>query len=165
MIDKKEVAFRSRLQQFAHVPPSYALSPDSKTSTRRSDPFKSASRNTTLGATNQSLPTKGGDIHSLFIAKMTTPVKRESAQSEGFGDTDSPVRKGKEKSPLKRTATLDAESESGAATPNKKKRRSAKERSANDEYSPENKLVDSLRPGLLLVMVGLNPGLNTAQTG
>lgn len=47
----------------------------------------------------------------------------------------------------------------------KKKRRSAKERSKNDPYSPDNKLVDSLRPGLILVFIGLNPGLTTAETG
>ena len=47
----------------------------------------------------------------------------------------------------------------------KKKRSSAKERSANDPYNPENNLVDSLRPGLILVMCGLNPGLQTALTG
>ena len=29
----------------------------------------------------------------------------------------------------------------------------------------ENKLVDSLRPGLILVMIGLNPGIETARTG
>lgn len=47
----------------------------------------------------------------------------------------------------------------------KKKRRAAKERSKNDPYNPENKLVDSLRPGLILVFIGLNPGLTTAETG
>lgn len=47
----------------------------------------------------------------------------------------------------------------------KKKRKDAKERSQNDPYNPENKLVDSLRPGLTLVFIGLNPGLTTAETG
>lgn len=47
----------------------------------------------------------------------------------------------------------------------KKKRKAAKERSKNDPYSPENKLVDSLQPGLILVFIGLNPGLKTAETG
>ena len=47
----------------------------------------------------------------------------------------------------------------------KKKRSTAKERSVNDPYNPENHLVDSLRPGLILVMIGLNPGLKTAETG
>ncbi len=51
------------------------------------------------------------------------------------------------------------------STPNKKKKTSAKERSVNDPYNPENNLVDSLRPGLVLVMCGLNPGLQTALTG
>lgn len=51
-------------------------------------------------------------------------------------------------------------------TPSLKKRRSTtKERSARDPYSPTNNLVDSLRPGLTLVCIGLNPGLMTASTG
>jgi thymine-DNA glycosylase len=50
-------------------------------------------------------------------------------------------------------------------TPKKKKKSSAKDRSRNDPYEPENNLVDSLRPGLILVFIGLNPGLTTAETG
>lgn len=46
-----------------------------------------------------------------------------------------------------------------------KRRTTTKERSANDPYEPENKLVDSLRTGLILVFIGLNPGLETARTG
>jgi thymine-DNA glycosylase len=34
-----------------------------------------------------------------------------------------------------------------------------------DPYSPVNNLVDSIRPGLMLLMIGLNPGLMTAETG
>jgi TDG/mug DNA glycosylase family protein len=58
-------------------------------------------------------------------------------------------------------------SEEGAGVmPKFKKRRSTtKERSARDPYSPANNLVDSLRPGLILVCIGLNPGLMTAATG
>ncbi|OAL39042.1 hypothetical protein AYO20_01793 [Fonsecaea nubica] len=51
-------------------------------------------------------------------------------------------------------------------TPKSKKRRTTtKERSLKDPYSPVNNLVDSLRPGLTLVCIGLNPGLMTAATG
>ena len=46
-----------------------------------------------------------------------------------------------------------------------KRRTTTKERSANDPYEPENKLVDSLRMNLMLIFVGLNPGLETARTG
>jgi mismatch-specific thymine-DNA glycosylase len=46
-----------------------------------------------------------------------------------------------------------------------KRRTTTKERSANDPYEPENKLVDSLQMSLMLVFVGLNPGLETARTG
>ena len=36
---------------------------------------------------------------------------------------------------------------------------------STDPYSPTNNLVDSIRPGLMLLMIGLNPGLKTAETG
>ena len=35
----------------------------------------------------------------------------------------------------------------------------------DDLYEGDNNLVDSLRPGLILVFIGLNPGLETARTG
>lgn len=59
------------------------------------------------------------------------------------------------------------ENDHDAATPPsaKKRRSTTKERSAGDPHSPDNKLVDSLRPGLTLVCIGLNPGLMTAATG
>jgi thymine-DNA glycosylase len=38
-------------------------------------------------------------------------------------------------------------------------------RRSKDPYSPVNNLVDSIRPGLMLLMIGLNPGLMTAETG
>lgn len=47
----------------------------------------------------------------------------------------------------------------------KKKRSTTKQRAAADPHNPENNLVDSLRPGLTLVFIGLNPGLMTAATG
>jgi mismatch-specific thymine-DNA glycosylase len=47
----------------------------------------------------------------------------------------------------------------------KKKRSTPKERAAQDPHSPINNLVDSMRSGLTLVMIGLNPGLMTAATG
>ena len=64
-----------------------------------------------------------------------------------------------------RKRAVDADSPDGSTPKKKQKKTSAKERSANDPYNPENNLVDSLSPGLILVMVGLNPGLKTAQTG
>lgn len=57
------------------------------------------------------------------------------------------------------------EKETPAARRVKKRRSTTKERSAKDPYSPDNNLVDSLRPGLTLVCIGLNPGLMTAATG
>jgi TDG/mug DNA glycosylase family protein len=56
--------------------------------------------------------------------------------------------------------------DSTSTPPRLKKRRSTtKERSAQDPHNPVNNLVDSMRPGLTLVCIGLNPGLMTAATG
>lgn len=57
------------------------------------------------------------------------------------------------------------EKETLAARKIKKRRSTTKERSAKDPHNPVNNLVDSLRPGLTLVCIGLNPGLMTAATG
>ena len=46
-----------------------------------------------------------------------------------------------------------------------KKRVSKNERVIDHPHEVENNLVDSLRPGLILVLIGLNPGLETARTG
>ncbi|KAJ9606017.1 uracil DNA N-glycosylase Thp1 [Cladophialophora chaetospira] len=59
-----------------------------------------------------------------------------------------------------------AQENTSSTTPRAKKQRSTtKQRSANDPYNPVNNLVDSLRPDLTLVCIGLNPGLMTASTG
>ena len=68
---------------------------------------------------------------------------------------------------------IEQEFESEPATPSssfvptssKKRRSTTKQRSAQDPYNPVNNLTDSLRPGLTLVCIGLNPGLMTAATG
>jgi hypothetical protein len=92
------------------------------------------------------------------------PPKREVAATElkeGVAGNDSLTSTQARSSPLKREADAASEKES---TP-KKRRTSKKERSADDPHDPENNLVDSLRPGLILVICGLNPGLQTAATG
>lgn len=72
--------------------------------------------------------------------------------------------KSSERNKRKRHVDGDFPAPSPSPAPSKR-RTSTKERSANDAYDPENKLVDSLRPGLMLVFIGLNPGLETARTG
>lgn len=64
----------------------------------------------------------------------------------------------------KRKLDIGLPSSTPSPTPSKR-RTTTKERSVHDPYEPENKLVDSLRPGLMLVFIGLNPGLETARTG
>lgn len=75
---------------------------------------------------------------------------------------------GKATSPqgIKRKRKPNAEPKATSQSPTPSKHRTTtKERAANDPYEPDNKLVDSLRPGLMLVFIGLNPGLETARTG
>ena len=70
--------------------------------------------------------------------------------------------------PLKRNRTgVKLEDDDSMSTPpsSKRRRSTPKERSVKDPYNPVNNLVDSLRPGLTLVFIGLNPGLMTASTG
>ncbi|KAL2395150.1 hypothetical protein ABEF93_000951 [Exophiala dermatitidis] len=89
------------------------------------------------------------------LSPSTTPkaIKTEDEQKDGPSVTEG-------------TGSTGSEETESVSTPRLKKRRSTtKERSARDPYSPANKLVDSLRPGLILVFVGLNPGLMTAATG
>ena len=85
-------------------------------------------------------------------------LKRSARSSTGSGASAAQARK----IIARRTGS---EGKGKAATPSPKKRKSTKERSANDVHSPPNNLVDSLRPGLTLVLIGLNPGLETARTG
>ena len=72
-------------------------------------------------------------------------------------DEDSHVKMEEERESKSMTAHTPARS--------KKRRSTTKERSAQDPHNPVNNLVDSLRPGLTLVCIGLNPGLMTAATG
>ena len=72
-------------------------------------------------------------------------------------------RAAEQKTAKKRSAP--AEDVAITTTPVKKAKTTTKQRSAGDPYNPENNLVDSLRPDLVLVFIGLNPGLTTALTG
>jgi len=68
--------------------------------------------------------------------------------------------------PTSRKRKVGDSDDSGKETSTTVKRRTTtKGRSAGDPYNPTNRLVDSLRPGLLLVLIGLNPGLRTGETG
>ncbi|KAI1610088.1 TDG/mug DNA glycosylase [Exophiala viscosa] len=84
----------------------------------------------------------------------STPIRRKRKVSNGQDDLEDS------------SAFESPVSRSGSSTPRLKKSRSTtKERAAKDPYNPVNNLVDSLRPGLTLVCIGLNPGLMTAATG
>ncbi|KAK5252151.1 uracil DNA N-glycosylase Thp1 [Exophiala xenobiotica] len=115
------------------------------------------------GAADTPSPRRSSRIPSR-PSPNNTPSPSSSAQKKRPLPTDSLLHGTDE---LDETSDLDSPATKGGAAPPKlKKRRSTtKERSAKDPYSPANNLVDSLRPGLTLVCIGLNPGLMTAATG
>ena len=93
-----------------------------------------------------------------------TPIKTENGTPRKVQrGARTPIKSEDGKSRKRPSSQIEAD-DSVKPTP-KRKRTSQKEKSKNDPYEPENKLVDSLRPGLILVMIGLNPGLKTAETG
>lgn len=92
-------------------------------------------------------------------AKSTT----KSTNDNGHGNASQIAQISVTPSPRKRKGSP----ESASPTPKRSLSRSASRNAKrlNDPYSPTNNLVDSLRPGLQLVFIGLNPGLKTAETG
>lgn len=84
---------------------------------------------------------------------------------------NTPAVKVEDKAPLRRSSRKrssddeDNDFTASAAPAKKKKKTTTKQRSAADPHNPVNRLVDSLRPDLTLVLIGLNPGLMTAEKG
>jgi mismatch-specific thymine-DNA glycosylase len=62
-------------------------------------------------------------------------------------------------------ASLSPSTSKSAPTKSAKRSIARKALRSTDSHSPVNNLVDSIRPGLMLLMIGLNPGLKTAETG
>jgi mismatch-specific thymine-DNA glycosylase len=112
-----------------------------------------------------------------------SPVKPTKASSDKMpSDFDDPVgpnrgKRGADSTSIpmstrsKRRASSTSSSTSAGPAPSTVSTKSAKRstsrkaRRSKDPYSPVNNLVDSIRPGLMLLMIGLNPGLMTAETG
>jgi hypothetical protein len=102
-------------------------------------------------------------------ARMTRAahLHSQSSKSPGnarpFDTSPSPGKRNREVEPnmviKDEVADEDLGDLAGALRKIKRRRTTTKERSAQDPYNPENNLVDSLRPGLTLVCIGLNPGL------
>ncbi|KIV95757.1 hypothetical protein PV10_03373 [Exophiala mesophila] len=131
------VDFRSRLKQYAYSNPI-----DTPTQ-RRSTRLTEASPNASLEVSSSSPSKKRtrdtwSSLHSITASNENNSVIKQ-AEEHGHNALTPPSAK--------------------------KRRSTTKERSARDPHSPDNKLVDSLRPGLTLVCIGLNPGLMTAATG
>jgi mismatch-specific thymine-DNA glycosylase len=112
-----------------------------------------------------------------------SPVKPAKTSSEKMssdpGDpvAPNPGKRGADSTSLsmstrsKRRATSTSTSASASPAPStistKSTKRSGSRKAPNSKtpYSPVNNLVDSIRPGLMLLMIGLNPGIMTAETG
>jgi thymine-DNA glycosylase len=111
-------------------------------------------------------PAEGVVRRSPRIANPPTSVQMSSGamprkRSRADENTQSTYFKAEQES----DPGLIAHNETSSPPRPKKRRSTTKERSAQDPRNPVNNLVDSLRPGLILVCIGLNPGLMTASTG
>ncbi|EXJ90060.1 TDG/mug DNA glycosylase [Capronia epimyces CBS 606.96] len=135
-----QAAFKARLKQFEYSPKT-DISPQ-----RRSSRFATWRSSTPCSPVSSASPSR----------------KRRRLSSQPRTDGDESKERDEE---LARGSAGSKDSTLTPKSKSKKKRSTTKERSARDPYSPTNKLVDSLRPGLILVFVGLNPGLMTAATG
>ncbi|KAK5068970.1 uracil DNA N-glycosylase Thp1 [Exophiala sp. CCFEE 6388] len=105
-------------------------------------------------------PDQSESTHTLSSPKTATSISSSTPRRRKRKILD-------ESDNLDNSSSLESPiSKSVPSTPRLKKSRSTtKERAAKDPYNPVNNLVDSLRPGLTLVCIGLNPGLMTAATG
>jgi hypothetical protein len=157
------VAFRSRLQQFNHTSSPSACSPQVTMSSRNRSIKALAKVKKSTSVTPEPLPSNKASATKPQDGPQISSSAQSLVRHSGEEVTKTTIPK-KSTSLIKRES-LQGDDDYGAPTPAKKRRRTKKEKSANDEYYPENNLVDSLRPGLILVMIGLNPGLKTAQTG
>lgn len=135
--------FRSRLRKFEYS------DPGSMASQRRSPRFA------TSAAAQSSSVVPGSASEARSSSKRRRALASDLEKGPNTTETSTSEEQASNDSPS---------SEHGAPTP-KKKRSTTKDRSAQDPHSPVNNLVDSLRPGLTLVVIGLNPGLMTAATG
>ncbi|KIW31161.1 uncharacterized protein PV07_02830 [Cladophialophora immunda] len=135
-------SFKARMEQFKY-------SPLKQADAKRRSPRLASPRPSVLSKAASASP---------------SPRKRSRMQQhvQNEEDDESTVKKeeedGQEDGPL--TADM-----TSTAPKFKKRRSTTKERASRDPYNPVNNLVDSLRPGLTLVCIGLNPGLMTAATG
>lgn len=138
------VDFRSRLRQFEY-------SSSANDNMKRRSPRLSQASSLRSGE-QASSPISG--LSKKRHARHPSDPESSNALHEGQAEIKAEIK------------SEDAEDKSILTQPSAKKRRSTtKERSARDPYSPTNHLTDSLRPGLTLVCIGLNPGLMTAATG
>lgn len=108
---------------------------------------------------------------SLSVDIMMSPKSQSLKMSSQRSRTKIPSPKAESvypnlRSGRKRAANKEDSEEIASHIPVKKKKKTTtKERAAADPHNPVNNLVDSLRPDLMLVFIGLNPGLMTAATG
>lgn len=94
------------------------------------------------------------------ILKFMAPSTRSKASQNDEDKADTSPRAVK-KRPLKEEEDNNDNDEAPAS----KRRSTTKQLAASDPHNPVNNLVDSLRPDLILVFIGLNPGLMTASKG
>lgn len=136
-------SFKSILAQFAyHQTPMKSTSPTMAPNTRRPT-GRTTSDRLALSVTKAN-------------ARNTTNHSEHTNEKTITGSIDSTIN-----SPLSKRK-INAEE---VARTSRKKPRISKDSVLIPAGSVNNKLVDSLRPGLTLVMVGVNPGIKTGETG
>ena len=123
-----------------------------------------------LHTTDEGDKSIGDSGHSAFKSRMRSfaysPAKSTTKSMNVNGHSNaSQIRQiSLTPSPRKRKESSESASPNPKRSVSRSASRNARKR-LNDSYSPTNNLVDSLRPGLQLVFIGLNPGLKTAETG
>ncbi|KIW88171.1 uncharacterized protein Z519_11282 [Cladophialophora bantiana CBS 173.52] len=133
--------FKARMEQFKYFP------------LKQTDGTRRSPR---LASPRASILSKSASVSPL-------PRKRSRMQEQDQNEeNDENTVEVEEDGPASEPSTAEARY---TALKFKKRRSTTKERSSQDPHSPVNNLVDSLRPGLTLVCIGLNPGLMTAATG
>jgi hypothetical protein len=92
---------------------------------------------------------------SMQLQKQASSRSRAMRDRQAAAETEE-ASSSMEQSGMKKRKLNGGSDSSASRSPTPSKRRTTtKERSVNDPYEPENNLVDSLRPGMMLVFCGL----------
>lgn len=124
--------------------------------------FKTRLRSYAYSAGDVALPPTNGVTVEATLPITPSPRKRRAVSISASTSTASKRRA------ITASVSVSADSSTPMLTLSNSSKRSSGARKAlrsTDPHSPVNNLVDSIQPHLMLLLVGLNPGLKTAETG